>query len=189
MQESSSMNGKSYEGLTLDGMAAHIANAILLMNRKVGSKNDCKLVTAHVLRQYQGRLMGRAPEDVPYTQAALEAKKKGEYIELEHAIPIGCLMNVLFHYANGITHEEVTEQVKSIVANNTILAWVTPKEHTQLNKRHQSFMPVGFDTYPWKDVWARYVAACVPLPEGVLSPESLESRLQRKPSEDASSDI
>lgn len=181
MSEQPSMNGKSYEGLTLDGMAAHIGNAILLMNRKIGTRNDCKLTVAHLLRQYQNRLSLSTPEDIPYTPAALNAEQLGHLVELEHAIPVGCLLNVLFHYADGGTHEEVTAQAKNLIEANTILAWVTPEEHRLLNKKHQSSFPAGFDTYPWRDVWARYVASGVSIPGESSSPESLPSYLLRRP--------
>jgi len=179
MTVSVSMNGKSYEGLTSDGMATHIAGAIQLMRRGIGTRNDCKLVVAHILRQYQNRLIADALE-VPYTPDARQAEADGDEIELEHAIPVGCIMNVLFHHAAGDTLQELAAQVTTLLENNTILAYVTPEEHAKLNKQLQSSMPDGFDTYPWRDVWARYAFAGVPVPEGASSPECLEDFIARR---------
>jgi len=178
LQTAPSMNGKSFKRLTLDGMAAHIANALLLA-QKVGTKNDCKLAIAYVIRAYQRQLFKKMSYEIPFTSAAREAQLKKEAIELEHSIPVGCVMNVLFHYANGSTHEEMMAQTVRLLKENTVLAWVTPQQHGQLNGKYQSSMPVGFDTYPWQDVWARYVAAEVELPEGAFPLENLESYRKR----------
>ncbi|MGB7481703.1 MAG: hypothetical protein WA924_15360 [Burkholderiaceae bacterium] len=173
------MNSKSYERLTLDGMAAHIANAILLYRSGHGTRNDCKLTIAHLLRQYQARLVANAFE-VPCTPAARRADLMEEPTELEHAIPVGCLMNVLFQYAHGEVLQDLAVNVTSLVQVNTILSRVTPSEHALLNKQCQSSMPSGFDTYPWKNVWARYVHSGVDVPENATSTESLEHYLARR---------
>lgn len=177
--EQPSMNRKSFEGLTLEGMSAHIANAMLLYRGGLGTRNDCKLTIAHLLRQYQARLVADALE-VPYTPAARRADLVGEPTELEHAIPVGCLMNVLFEYAHGTTVQELAFTATALVNQNTILSRVTPAEHALLNKQCQSSMPLGFATYPWQNVWARYVHAGVDAPEDATSVESLEHYLSRR---------
>lgn len=179
MQALPSMNGKSRERLSLDGMAAHIANATLLIRRGIGTKNDWKLAIAFILRAYHQEFTKKVAHDIPHTPAALDARARGEATELEHAIPVGCIMNVLYHYAQGDTHDEVTKQVNSLIVQNTILARVTPDEHAKLNAKHQASMPTGFDTYPWKDVWARYVASGVPVPGEASYPESLNAYFAR----------
>jgi hypothetical protein len=159
-----SMNEKSYEGLTYKGMALHIANAIALHRRRVGTKNDCKLVVAHLIRTYQSRLIGDGQLPVRYTEAARSAELAGDPIELEHAVPVGCLMNVLFHHLPVDDIMSAGEEVSRLVCENSILAYVTPEEHLRLNQmKLSSSMPAGFDFFPWKDVWARYRVAEIPL--------------------------
>jgi hypothetical protein len=50
-----SMNGRSYEGLSLTGLVSQIANAISLWREvpKGSRDNDCKLVIAHAVRAFQ----------------------------------------------------------------------------------------------------------------------------------------
>jgi hypothetical protein len=65
-------------------------------------------------------------------------------------------MNLLFHKITTSDHAEATQQVDMLIRENTVLVWVTKEEHGMLNKQYQCTMPVGFDTYPWKDKLARY---------------------------------
>jgi hypothetical protein len=164
------MNGKSYEGLTFHGMAAQIANAILLWKSgAAGTKNDCKLTIANVVRAFQERLIATKDlTDIPYTQAAYEAELEGESRHLEHAIPVACLMNVLFHYVGDLEVTAATAKVEELIRENTILAWVTPEEHAKLNGRLAHCMPDAFSYYPWADRWARYLESGVQIPQPVL---------------------
>lgn len=151
------MNGKTYEGLTLPGLAAHIASSILLWNhgKGMGTRNDCKHAIAHNVRAYQRRMIAeKVIDEVWITDAAAAAEKSR--IELEHAIPVGCLMNLLFHLVDANDQAEAARQVADIIQHNTVLVWVTKDEHSRLNKAYQCTMPEGFDTYPWKDPLARY---------------------------------
>jgi hypothetical protein len=164
------MNGKSREGLTLAGMASHIASAILLYREgKGGTKNDCKLVVSHILRTYQ-RFQANTQDLnlLPATPNARAAIIEGKRAILEHAIPAGCVVNALIHYVKGTRIEEATPQVRSIIDEGTMLAWVTAKEHSVLNEDYMHTMPVGADCYPWINKWARYAACGVSMPEAPI---------------------
>jgi hypothetical protein len=162
------MNGKSYEGLTFQGMAAQIANAILLWKSGTGTKNDCKLTIANVVRAFQDRLVAAKDlTDIPYTKAAYQAELESEPRHLEHAIPVACLMNVLFHYVSGLDIISASAKVEELIRENTILAWVTLEEHAKLNEKLAHCMPDAFSYYPWEDQWARYVESGVPIPQPV----------------------
>lgn len=155
LQPSPSMNGKAYEGLTLPGLAAHIASSILLQKQKVGTLNDCKHAIAHNVRAFQRRLIAQQETgQVWITSSAAKADKK--QVELEHAIPVGCLMNLLFYKVETSDQTEAAAQVDELIRENTVLVWVTKSEHAELNQKHQCRMPEGFDTYPWEDTLARY---------------------------------
>jgi hypothetical protein len=155
-QPSPSMNGKAYMGLSLPGLAAHIASSILLWRKGSGTINDCKHAIAHNVRAFQRRLIVRQEiRDVWITSNAAVAEKK--QIELEHAIPIGCLMNLLFWKIETTDSTAATAHVDELIRENTVLVWVTRDEHAQLNKNYQCKMPEGFDTYPWENALARYV--------------------------------
>jgi len=49
---------KSREGLTLEGILAHMANTIILWRSKIGTQNDCQLGVSHLLRFYHRRMLG-----------------------------------------------------------------------------------------------------------------------------------
>jgi hypothetical protein len=167
-----SMNGKSQEGLSLEGMASHIASAILLWNKGQGSgtKNDCKLIVSHVLRKYQ-RFVAKEKHAtrIPSTPAARRWEMSGKTAILEHGIPVACVANVLFHSVTGPALQKAIEQVKACLEANTVLAWVTPEEHSKLNAQFAHCMPEGYDCYPWRDVWARYRESSVDTPDPGLA--------------------
>lgn len=149
------MNGKSYKGLSLSGLAAHIASSILLLRTGQGTVNDCKHAIAHNVRAFQRRLIALGEmRDVWITSSAAVAEKT--QVELEHAIPVGCLMNLLFYKVETSDLMKAIVQVDEIIRENTVLVWVTKDEHSKLNKNYQCKMPEGFDTYPWRDTLARY---------------------------------
>lgn len=159
-QPSRSMNGKHYQGLSLEGLAAHIASSILLWSGGKGSGtiNDCKHAIAHNVRAFQRRLI--AKKEIGKILITSDAQSTKDKIELEHAIPIGCLMNLLFwamEVENWPSQAEAAVRVDQLVRENTILVWVTKNEHAKLNEKYQCTMPEDFDTYPWENVLARYV--------------------------------
>jgi hypothetical protein len=163
-----SMNGKSWEGLSLEGMASHIASAILLWNKGqgVGTKNDCKLIVSYVVRKYQAfSAKANNLTQIPSTLAARRWKINGKKPVLEHGIPVACVVNGLFHIVTGPNLQSAIEQVETCLEANTVLAWVTPREHSRLNARFAQSMPVGYDSYPWKDKWARYRKSLVDIPD------------------------
>lgn len=180
------MNGKTYEGLTLPGLASHIASSILLWNKGqgMGTKNDCKHAIGHNVRAYQRRMIAeKVIKNIWITEAARQRDKS--QIELEHAIPVGCLMNLLFYKIVGSDQAAAARQVADLIEESTVLVWVTKAEHLKLNDAYQCKMPEGFDTYPWEDPLARYrktkdVSQPVPLEESVPTKASEKS----KPAED-----
>jgi hypothetical protein len=154
-ETSPSMNDKAFEGLSLPGLAAHIASSILLWNNGRGTRNDCKHAIAPNVRAFQRRLIALQETcEVWITSKALVAEKRE--VELEHAIPVGCLMNLLFWKVKTSDVTKATAEVDTLIRENTVLVWVTKDEHAELNKKYQSKMPEGFDTYPWKCRLARY---------------------------------
>jgi hypothetical protein len=155
-QTSPSMNGKAYKGLSMPGLAAHIASSILLWNiGKQGTINDCKHAIAHNVRAFQRRLITEEKVNgVLITSNALKAEKSLR--QLEHAIPVGCLMNLLLFMVKTSELSEAATQIDKLLRGNTVLVWVTKDEHAELNKKYQCKMPDGFDTFPWKDKLARY---------------------------------
>jgi hypothetical protein len=176
------MNGKAYEGLTLPGIASHIASSILLWNngRGTGTHNDCKHAIGHNVRAYQRRMFAEKKiTDIWITEAAAAPEKS--QIELEHAIPVGCLMNVLFSEVDATDLVTAAQQVTALIEKNTVLVWVTKDEHAELNKRYQCTMPPGFDHYPWDDPFARYTQTkCI----SKLRPHTVKASEKSKPAED-----
>ena len=163
-----SMNGQSREGLSRKGLATHIANAILLWKNGMGTKNDCRLVISHVLRTYHKSFVrndAKHATNIPYTPNACAAERTGQTTNvLEHAIPILCLSNVLFKDVIATKVDDALQQVTTILADEIHLAWVTQREHQALNRQFACCMPAGFDTHPWKNIWARYDESGVPRP-------------------------
>lgn len=158
---------KAREGLTLEGILAHITSAILLWDcgKGRGTQNDCQLSINHLLRTYHHR---KLKEDsygpVPATREGRAAYTAGSGYHLEHAIPIACVMWALF---NNVTEREfgsAYEQVQEVIRNTMHVAYVTHKEHADLNREFASSMPSG-STYPWPDPWIRYKEAGVETPE------------------------
>ncbi|RZT06253.1 hypothetical protein SAMN05216319_4520 [Duganella sp. CF402] len=160
---SPSMNGQSREGLSLPGLAAHIAASIVLWGKGYGhgTKNDCKHAIAHNVRAYQRRLLAtKQIKNVWISTAALAARDQKKKIELEHAIPVGCLMNLLFFKIDQTDIEAAKGLVSKLIEESTTLVWVTKDEHGRLD---QCSMPAGYDTYPWEDHLARYRIAGISL--------------------------
>lgn len=166
---------KVRQGLTLDGMRAHIANAIILWNlgkdndnKWRGTQNDCQLVLNWVLRSYhQKMLRDNLYGKIHSTQDGHKALQNGTGYHLEHAIPVACIMWALFNEVQSRTLPEAIEQVRAVIDNTMKVAYVSHKEHGDLNTVYSCTMPKDYEKYPWTGdaVWARYVASGVPKPE------------------------
>jgi hypothetical protein len=157
---------KAREGLTLQGITAHITCAILLWDRGRGrgTQNDCQLSINHLLRTYHNlklkkSLYGR----VPATPKGRIAHAAGSGYHLEHAIPIACVMWALFNNVTERNFDRAYGQVQKVIDDTMYVAYVTHKEHAELNLQFASSMPSGA-TYPWSDPWIRYKEAGVPPP-------------------------
>jgi hypothetical protein len=156
------MNGRSYEGLSQSGLIAHIANAINLWKEEPGATtaNDCKLVIAHAIREYQ-KLLFPANRGLPATPKARAWMEIGGRAIREHVVPVGCVINALMHFVEPGDPAIARAHVRDILERSSILVWVTKDEHDELS---QDCMPNGYSSYPWADVWARYREAEIALP-------------------------
>jgi hypothetical protein len=156
-------DGKSYERLSTDGLLAHIVNTIGLWKTapRIGTPNDCKLIVSRAVRDYQTVLHGRRPAllATPKARARLE---KGLKVVCEHVIPANCVVNALMDLVDAGD----VAMARDILSRGTRLAWVAADEHDALIP-YQHDMPNGA-TYPWPNVWARYLRLDVPLPTSPL---------------------
>jgi hypothetical protein len=84
---------------------------------------------------------------------------------LEHAIPIACIMWALLNEVTSMVLAEAIEQARVVVDSTMVVARVSTPEHQDLNREFHCTMPEDAGEYPWKDVWARYRAARLPIPE------------------------
>lgn len=158
---------KVYEGLSTDGIAAHITSSLLLWNRTngKGTQNDCQLVINNLLRAYHRLKLNRGLYGkVRATTGGLAAKAKGSGYHLEHAIPIACVMWALLDEVRERDFNKEYDQVKTIIDSTMHVAYVTQNEHMTLNKFYSCSMLEGHEKYPWVDPWGRYVAAKVETP-------------------------
>lgn len=152
---------KAREGLTLQGIVAHITCAILLWDRGKGrgTQNDCQLSINHLLRTYHHlKLKKRLYGQVPATPAGRLAHSAGSGYHLEHAIPIACVMWALFNHVTERDFDKAYQQVQKVIDATMYVAYVTHAEHAKLNRLFPSSMPSGYD-YPWLDPWIRYKVA------------------------------
>lgn len=152
---------KSYEGLTLRGIAAHIINSVQLYNVDgIGTRNDCQLAINFLIRMYHVRLtfMSRLP--MPMSNAARLAS--GEKLIKEHAIPVATIMKLLIDSEIPPTRlpiEQLLDRVMKLLDATTCRALVTKEEDTRLTAANLADrMPEGF-SYPWADPWVRYKKA------------------------------
>jgi hypothetical protein len=152
---------KSYEGLTLRGIAAHIINSVQLYNvNGIGTRNDCQLAINFLIRMYHVRLtfMSRLP--MPMSNAARLAT--GEKLIKEHAIPVATIMKLLIDSEIPPTRlpiEQLLDRVMKLLDATTCRALVTKEEDTRLTAANLADrMPEGF-SYPWADPWVRYKKA------------------------------
>jgi hypothetical protein len=85
---------RSYEGLTLRGIACHIVNTILLWEKgkdekqpprrpgrfrrrpRYGTPNDCQLMINHLIRSYHDRFEAEEHTVTEYTWQATQAKEE-----------------------------------------------------------------------------------------------------------------
>lgn len=171
------MNGRSYEGLSEQGLVAHIVNAISLWRQvpKGSTDNDCKLVIAHAVRAYQ-RLRYPPTRGLPATAAARAQLLAGETAIREHVVPVGCVLNALMHLVVPGDTEAAREKATEILETSTILAWVIKDEHAKLS---QDTMPEKYASYPWKNVWARYLEAGLDVPSEPLITRSRPAAPQK----------
>jgi hypothetical protein len=165
------MNGKSKEGLTLDGLASQIANAIRCHYNDKTTRNDGILMVAHAVRAYHSRFRKEHKNEmkIRWSEDAFSIQKD---LHLEHAIPVACITNVLFYAlmhksSTNLTPQAATELVTKIIERNIHLVWVTKDDHDKLNAKYASSMPPGYDTFPWRDPWARYRESGVKILEPV----------------------
>lgn len=156
------MNGRSFEGLSRPGLIAHIANAIKLWKEEplLSTANDCKLVIAHAVREYQ-KLIYPPSRGLLATPKAREWMATGGRAIREHVVPVGCVINALMHFVEPHDPVAARTMVHEVLERSTILAWVTKDEHDTLL---QDRMPSGYSSYPWPDVWARYRKAEIDIP-------------------------
>jgi hypothetical protein len=152
---------KSYEGLTLRGIAAHIINSVQLYNVDgIGTRNDCQLAINFLIRMYHVRLtfMSRLP--MPMSNAARLAS--GEKLIKEHAIPVATIMKLLIDSEIPPTRlpiEQLLDRVMKLLDATTCRALVTKEEDARLTAANLADrMPEGF-SYPWADPWVRYKKA------------------------------
>lgn len=152
---------KSYEGLTLRGIAAQIVNAVQLYKvRKIGTRNDCQLAINFLIRMYHVRLtfMSRLP--MPMSNAARLAS--GEKLIKEHAIPVATIMKLLIDSEvpkTEVAVEQLLDRVMKLLDATTCRALVTKAEDASLTAANLADrMPEGF-SYPWADPWVRYKKA------------------------------
>jgi hypothetical protein len=158
---------KAREGLTLEGIAAHITSAILLWGhgKGRGTQNDCQLSINHLLRTYHHLKLRKGLYGlVPATPKGRKAHTNGSGYHLEHAIPIACVMWALFNKVTERGFDRAYDQVQEVINSTMYVAYVTHEEHAKLNRKFASSMPSG-STYPWSDPWIRYKEAKVPRPK------------------------
>jgi hypothetical protein len=153
---------RSFEGLSLDGLLAHIINAITLFNSKVGTKNDCQLVVNFLIRKYHNRLFKKGILKIQQTKEARDAIAKGEMVIREHAIPVACIMSILIE-DDSIGKDDlikVTEKVKSFLNCSAKIVLISKREDGLLKSAGLDYsMPSGFESPPWKEPFVRYRVA------------------------------
>jgi hypothetical protein len=156
------MNGRSHQGLSESGLIAQIANAVMLWKEDpvTVTENDCKLVIALTIREYQ-KLVYPANCPLPATPAARKDLLAGKGAIREHVIPVGCVQNTLMHFVELGNVLKAREKVREILYSSTVLAWVSIGEHHKLCADR---MPESWSHYPWENVWARYKDAGIDIP-------------------------
>jgi hypothetical protein len=149
---------RSYEGLTLRGIAAHIISAVQVRNvRNIGTRNDCQLAINFLIRNYHVRLTFLSRLAIPVSNAARTSP--GDKLIKEHAIPVACIMKLLIdeEITNTDTPlEQHIDRVMKLLDATTCRAVITKSEDDRLTAQSLADrMPEGF-SYPWADPWIRY---------------------------------
>ena len=163
---------KSRKGLTLNGIACQIVNAILLWERgvpdndKYGTRNDCHLVINRLIREYHDRLeVERRIAPAQYTPKALAAKARKERLVKEHAVPVACIMRELIDRqckaANG-DMDALVPKVHEILLSTARRTYIAQEENQAL-RGYEDRMPEGHEIYPWQNIWIRHERAGIPL--------------------------
>jgi hypothetical protein len=158
---------KSYEGLTLEGIAAQIAHSILVWKTyRLSTRNDCQLVVNSLIRSYHTRLAARSRNPLPSSKKAVAERKRGNKPIVEHAIPVACVMKHLLERTVKGDFADVPAlipKVMKVLDESALRAWVAKSEHDALrNLGLEICMPEGHK-HPWPDRWARYRIAKIVL--------------------------
>lgn len=170
---------RSYERLTLTGIAYHIINAILLWEKgkdkkTYGTQNDCQLVINFLIRKYHDRFEVEAPLATEYTPQAIEAKKRGERVVKEHAIPVACVMRELIArqcMASMGDIDLLLPQVEAVLKASAGRRYVSRDEDRAL-RGFIDTMPAGHECYPWPAPWIRHDMAGIPFKlKGTMDPQ------------------
>jgi hypothetical protein len=133
------------------------------------------LILSLIIRKYHDLQLnedrGNVNPNIRYSKGASE-NDGTQKNQKEHAIPVACLLNLIFY---SFENNEISDSsmIQNLIENNTFLVWVTQFEHLKLNEKYAHSMPDGFDTYPWKNVWARYEKVGIKLQE---KPRSTKNR-------------
>lgn len=170
---------RSHQGLTLNGIAYHIVNAILLWekgkdNDIYGTRNDCQLVINHLIRKYHDRLEAEKHIVTDYTPQATEARNKGGKVIKEHAIPVACVMRELIDrqcMALKGDLDTLVPEVEAILQASAGRRYVSADEDRALIEFVDK-MPAGHERYRWDDPWVRHTAVGIPFAlKGTMDPQ------------------
>jgi hypothetical protein len=158
---------KSYEGLTLEGIAAQIIHSIIVWKTfKLSTRNDCQLVVNSLIRAYHSRLAAKNKTSLPSSKKAIAGRKRGNRPVVEHAIPVACIMQHLLDKTvkgDFTAAEKMIPKVMKILDASALRAWVAKSEHDTLRTLGLEIcMPDGHK-HPWPDRWARYNVAGIVL--------------------------
>ncbi|MGG7604699.1 hypothetical protein [Massilia sp. BKSP1R2A-1] len=158
---------KSYEGLTLEGIAAQIVHSVLVWKtHELSTRNDCQLVVNNLIRSYHARLAARSKDPLPSSKKAITERKRGNKPIVEHAIPVACIMKHLLEKTvkgDFVDGPALIPKVMKVLDATALRAWVTKSEHNALrNLGLECCMPEGHK-HPWPDRWARYRIAKIEL--------------------------
>lgn len=155
---------KSYEGLSLEGIAGHIINSIFLWKyEKIGTRNDCQLVINRLIRVFHDRLLIEKLISVSWTEEAFESAKAGSKVHKEHAIPVATIMRELIETQctktnTDSTVQQLTPKIVDFLKDTAKLVWVSTIENERLTKAELAHcMPKGHENYPWPEPYIRYV--------------------------------
>jgi len=158
---------KSYEGLTLEGIAAQIIHSIIVWKTfKLSTRNDCQLVVNSLIRAYHSRLAAKNKTLLPSSKKAIAERKRGKRPVVEHAIPVACIMQHLLEKTvrgDFTTAQKLIPKVMKILEDSALRAWVAKSEHDTLRALGLEICMPNGHKHPWPDRWARYNCAGIVL--------------------------